>query len=71
MKIAYHSLLDIFQWKMLMTWSHVIKIFCIARNISLQQIKMIISGPSIMDAVMLANYQISCLHEIRAIKILS
>ena len=40
-------------------------ILYITANISSQQIIMIMSGPSVMNDVMLPNCHISCLHEIR------
>ena len=48
-----HILLDIIQ-VIILTWSHCIKILCITPNVSLQQIKMIKSGPSVMNVINLS-----------------
>ena len=45
-------------------WFYV-KILCITPNTSSQQIKMIKSGLSVMNEVIVANCHISCIHEIR------
>ena len=59
-EIEYHILTDIFKVNML-TWAHFVKILCIKPNISSQQIKMVKSGPCVMNEVMLAISHISSL----------
>ena len=66
LKMEYHLLSDIFQVNTL-AWLHSVKIACITlASISPQQIKITKFGPSVLNKVILTNYQISCLHEIRA-----
>ena len=60
----YHILPDIFQLNIL-TLLHFLQILCITPNVSSQQTKMV-SGSCVMNEVILANYHISCVHEMYA-----